>query len=237
MSAVSKHSKMPENLKTLVFNGWAAGSEIWNATTFERDWIFSYIEQLDALPEKVIDDSSCVLLVGFSMGGANALKMLLSRREKICGAVLVSPSVRMMEERSDPERGESKGKQVWRGMSERRFAALKYGTESVYKNDPSPLYSKENLDRGLEFLRNTDLRDELLEFSSQQCEREIPIAIVSSERDGIVSAENIHFLKKIFPSALSYSVPGNEHTLPVVAPAIIDMAVENVKKLISKERA
>ena len=233
--SVHHHSHQP--LKTLVFNGWAAGAEIWNATSFSRDWTFSYIEQLDGLAEKVIDDSSRVLLVGFSMGGANALKMLLSKRERICGAVFVSASVRMMEERAEIEEGETKGRLLWRGMSERRLAALKHGTELVYSNDPSPLYSKENLERGLHFLRTTDLREELERFSSTQEARTLPVAIVSCERDGIVSADNTNFLKRVFPSSAFYSVQGNEHTLPVVAPETIDRAVEAVKQMLFKEGA
>ena len=60
-------------MKVLVFNGWAAGPEAWALTTFHRDWTFSYIEQMDGLPEEVADSlEGPFLLVGFSMGGLRA---------------------------------------------------------------------------------------------------------------------------------------------------------------------
>jgi pimeloyl-ACP methyl ester carboxylesterase len=222
-------------LRTLLFNGWAAGAEIWENTSFQRDWTFSYIEQLDGLSNKVMEESSDVLLVGFSMGGSNVLKALLDWPDKVRAAVFVSASVRMMEERSEIAQGATRGEVIWRGLGERRFAALRFGTQCVYKNDPSELFSNENLERGLDFLRATDLRERLEAFSADPRSRKIPMAIISSERDGIVSPDNAAFLKKVFPQAYVFTVPGNEHTLSVTVPEIIDAAVAEVKKLALRE--
>lgn len=231
MSAAPSLPLPRDPLRTLVFNGWAAGAEIWEGTSFRRDWTFSYVEQLDGVPGRVMEDIHRAVLVGFSMGGSNALKALLDMPEKVRGAVFVSASVRMMEERAEPAPGEKRGAVLWRGLSERRFAALRLGTENIYRNDPSPVFSKENLGRGLGFLRSTDLRERLVEFRSDPRSREIPVAVISSERDGIVSPGNAAFLKAVFPQAYVFSVPGNEHTLPVTVPGIIDAAVAEVMKL------
>ena len=72
-------------MKCLVFNGWAAGPETWALCTFPRDWVFDYVEQLDGLPEKVMEDSDEVVLVGFSTGGSSALRMWLRYPEKVKG--------------------------------------------------------------------------------------------------------------------------------------------------------
>ena len=205
-------------LKTLVFNGWAAGHEAWDLCTFEHDWVFNYVERLDGLPERIIADSDEVLLVGFSMGGSTALRMLLRFPEKVKGLVLISATPCMMEKK------EGEG-EVWKGMSERRLAALKLGTEMMFNGDPSPMYDPVNMNRGLDYLRTTDLRHELLAVSGRAA---IPVAIFQSERDGIVRPANAEFLKRVFPQASVTYVPGNEHVLPVTIPDLIDKAVEEI---------
>ena len=203
-------------MKILVFNGWAAGPEAWALCEFPHDWVFDYVEQLDGLPEKVMEDSSEVVLVGFSMGGSTALRMLLRYPEKVKGLVLVSATPRMMEE------------EAWKGMSERRLEALHLGTQMLFQDDPSPMYREDNMQRGLDYLRNTDLRSELLEYSAKLIPDPrslIPVSIFQSERDGIVRTNNAAFLKQVFPQAKVTMVPGSEHVLPVTVPELIDEAV------------
>ena len=216
-------------MKTLVFNGWAAGPEVWALCSFPHDWIFDYVEQLDGLPEKVMDDSDEVILVGFSMGGSTALRMLLRAPEKVKGLVLISTTPCMME-RPD---------ESWRGMSERRLAALRLGTQMMFKDDPSPMYDERNMERGLEYLKSTDLRETLKSLAARPevapYHREhvlslIPVHVFQSERDGIVRPSNAAFLKGIFPQAKVTMVPGNEHVLPVTVPEKIDEAVESIAR-------
>ena len=137
--------------KVLVFNGWAAGPEAWLLTTFPRDWTFSYIEELDGLPEWVMEDSDEVILVGFSMGGSMALGTYLKYPEKVKGMVLVSATPCMLEKKSEG----------WAGMSERRFRAFAAGVELMFGEDPAPWYEPKQLARGLEYLLKTDLRKDL----------------------------------------------------------------------------
>lgn len=203
-------------MTVLVFNGWAAGPETWQLCSFRHDWIFSYVEQLDGLHHQVLDDAEDVIMVGFSMGGAMALKSLLKYSCKVRGLVLVSATPRMMEQKSEG----------WVGMSERRLNALKEGTNLVYGNDPSLLFEEKNLARGLEFLHDTDLRSALEEMPKTS----FPVEIIQAERDGIVRPGNAEFLKRIFPQAKLTMVPGSEHVLPVKVPELIDQAVERVVK-------
>ena len=216
-------------MKVLVFNGWAAGPETWSLCEFPHDWVFDYVEQLDGLPEKVMEDADEVVLVGFSMGGSTALRMLLRYPEKVKGLVLVSATPRMMEERRDQGSG-MRDQVVWKGMSERRLAALRLGTQMMFKDDPSPMYDERNMERGLEYLRNTDLREELLARGRETGDgrRELPAWIFQSERDGIVRPSNAAFLKQVFPQAKVTTVPGNEHVLPVTIPELIDEAVDGI---------
>ena len=214
-------------MKTLVFNGWAAGPEAWALCSFPHDWVFDYVEQMDGLPEKVMDDSDEVILVGFSMGGSTALRMLLRAPEKVKGLVLISTTPRMMEVKRDQGSG-IRDQVLWKGMSERRLAALKLGTEMTFRDDPSPMYDKRNMARGLDYLRNTDLRSDLLGYSKSLIpgpRSPIPVCIFQSERDGIVRPSNAAFLKEVFPQAKVTMVPGNEHVLPITVPGLIDQAV------------
>ena len=205
-------------MRCLVFNGWAAGPETWARCQFPHDWVFDYVEQLDGLPEKVMEESDEVVLVGFSMGGSTALRMWLKYPEKVNGLVLVSATPRMMEDEN------------WRGMSERRLAALRLGTKMMFKGDPSPMYDEKNMERGLDYLRNTDLRAELLARGRKTGDgrREMPVCVFQSERDGIVRPSNAEFLKQVFPQAKVTMVPGNEHVLPITAPELIDEAVFDI---------
>ena len=206
-------------MRCLVFNGWAAGPETWSLCTFPHDWIFDYVEQLDGLPEKVMEDSDEVVLVGFSMGGSLALRMWLKYPEKIKGMVLVSTTPCMMEAAN------------WKGMSERRLAALRLGTKMMFRDDPSPMYDEKNMELGLEYLKTTDLRLQLLSISESgesAKRRNLPVWIFQSERDGIVRPNNAEFLKGVFPQAKVMMVPGNEHVLPITVPELIDGAVFDI---------
>ena len=206
-------------MKVLVFNGWAAGPEAWALCKFPHDWVFDYVEQLDGLPEKVMEDSDEVVLVGFSMGGSTALRMWLKWPEKVKGLVLVSATPRMMEDEN------------WKGMSERRLAALRLGTQMMFRDDPSPMYDERNMERGLDYLKTTDLRSQLLSISESGesvKRRNFPVFIFQSEKDGIVRPSNAEFLKQVFPQAKVTMVPGNEHVLPITVPELIDAAVFDI---------
>ena len=202
-------------MRCLVFNGWAAGPETWALCAFPHDWVFDYIEQLDGLPEKVMEESDEVVLVGFSMGGSTALRMFLKYPEKVKGLVLVSATPRMMEDEN------------WKGMSERRLAALRLGTKMMFKDDPSPMYDERNMERGLDYLRATDLREalQLRAARPESAPYQAPVFIFQSEKDGIVRPSNAEFLKKVFPQARVTMVPGSEHVLPITVPELIDEAV------------
>ena len=211
-------------MTTLVFNGWAAGPETWELCTFRHDWVFDYVEQLDGLPEKVIEDFDEVVLVGFSMGGSSALRMMLRHPEKVRGMVLVSSSPCMMEERRNNGDG-TRGEVVWRGMSRHRLDAFRFGTRMIFADDPSPVYDPVSMDRGIEYLLSTDIRSELLKFSESEDNTNFPVSIFQSECDGIVKPNNAEFLKRVFPHARLTMIPGCEHVLPVTIPELIDEAV------------
>ena len=233
-------------MRCLVFNGWAAGPETWRLCTFPHDWVFDYVEQLDGLPEKMMDEFDEAVLVGFSMGGSTALRMLLKYPEKVKGLVLISATPRMMEvKHRDTEAQRTDGTLClcdsvfktgctgeWQGMSERRLAALRLGTQMAFRDDPSPMYAMVNMERGLDYLRNTDLRAELASYAScASYESCIPVTIFQSERDGIVRPNNAEFLKGVFPQAKVTMVPGGEHVLPIAVPELIDAAVFDIMKL------
>ena len=206
-------------MRILVFNGWAAGPETWALCAFPHDWVFDYVEQLDGLPEKVMEESDKVLLVGFSMGGSTALRMFLKWPEKVKGLVLISTTPRMMEAEN------------WKGMSERRLAALRLGTQMMFRDDPSPMYDERNMERGLDYLKTTDLRLQLLSISESGesvKRRNFPVFIFQSEKDGIVRPSNAEFLKEVFPQAKVTMVSGNEHVLPIRVPELIDEAVFDI---------
>ena len=232
-------------MRCLVFNGWAAGPETWRLCTFPHDWVFDYVEQLDGLPEKVMSELDGAVLVGFSMGGSSALRMLLKYPEKVKGLVLISATPRMMEVKlrgSEAQRGDETlclcdsvlktgGAVEWRGMSERRLEALRLGTKMAFRDDPSPMYDEKNIERGLDYLKSTDLRLRLLPISESgesMKRRNLPVWIFQSERDGIVRPSNAEFLKRVFPQAKVTMVPGNEHVLPIRIPELIDEAVFDI---------
>ena len=212
-------------MKTFVLNGWSASEQAWDLCSFPRDRVFSYVEQLEGLPEKAVAAEDEVVLVGWSMGGSSALRLALSYPEKIKGLVLVAATARMMKDDG------------WVGMSDRRLAALEVGLKMTHgegffgipdgKPNPYMLDEERNLARGLVYLKETDIRaalEELKALGRLKC----PVAIFQSERDGIVRAENAAYLKSIFPQASVTMVPGSEHALPIIIPEAIDAAVSAV---------
>lgn len=215
-------------VKTLVLNGWAASRQAWDLCAFHRDVVFSYIDQLDGLPERSIDETIAAcpdthfLVVGWSMGGSSALRLACRYCRHIAGLVLVAATPRMME---DKPAG-------WRGMSPKRLDALHRGLVLTHgegffgvpegKPNPYQMDSDENLLRGLHYLTDTDVRADLERLVP---EMRFPVAIFQSERDGIVRPENAAYLKKLFPHATAVMVPGAEHALPIFIPELIDATV------------
>ena len=166
-----------------------------------------------------------VVLVGWSMGGSTALRLAVAAPEKIRGIVLVAATARMMQAPG------------WAGMSERRLAALEVGLKMTHGEglselpagapNPYMLDEDRNLARGLDYLRETDVRQELVDLRASG-RLKCPVFVFQSERDGIVRRENADFLRTVFPNAVVDIVPGSEHALPVTIPDRIDMAVASV---------
>ena len=209
-------------MKTFVLNGWAAGEAAWSLCRFHRDRIFSYIEQLDGEVDRAMESTKePVTLVGWSMGGSMALKVLLDHPDRIANLVLLAATPRMMEDKSTG----------WKGMSPRRLEAFELGLKLTRgdgffprpegRPNPYMIDTDSNLRRGLDYLLETDLRSDLAEL------KDLPprVALFHAAHDGIVRPENLDYLKSIFPHAASTVVPGCEHALPIEIPQLIDEAV------------
>lgn len=210
----------------LVLNGWAASPHAWDLCRFigrNNCRLLSYIEQLDfEIPKFEIRNPNSII-VGWSMGGSMALRLACEHPEKVAGLVLVAATPRMMEADG------------WHGMSARRLEALRRGIEltngqgffGVPEGKPNPymMDTSENLEAGLKYLLDTDIRADLERVFSDGAHK-FPVYIFQSERDGIVRAENAAYLKTIFPHAYVTMVPGAEHALPIQIPKEIDDAVD-----------
>lgn len=222
-------------LPVFVLNGWAASPHAWDLCRFRRTRLFSYVDQLDGLPEKALAEVERCILVGWSMGGSSTLRLAARWPEKIAGLVLIAATPRMMEEK---ETG-------WKGMTPRRLDALRYGLAmtrgegffGVPEGKPNPYLVDEpvNLERGLRYLLETDVRAELTgahgteprhEDSREISAPSTKVFVFQSEHDGIVRPENAAWLKTVFPQATVTMVPGTEHALPIFIPEKIDEAVD-----------
>ena len=73
--------------RTLVLSGWAAGPEAWNLCTVHHDWLFSYAEQMDGLPERVMADFDDVLAEAARKCREKGLSFIVANdvSEKGCG--------------------------------------------------------------------------------------------------------------------------------------------------------
>jgi hypothetical protein len=124
----------------------------------------------------------------------------------------------------------------WRGMSPRRLDALRRGLEltrgegfsGIPDGRPNPYMMDEavNLERGLRYLRETDLRSRLEASAPRMADMDI--RIFQSRTDGIVRAENAGYLSGVFPAAEVTMVDGSEHALSVTVPELIDEAVFDI---------
>lgn len=220
-----------ERTGTIVLNGWAASEHAWDLCAFmnrtgpdgERPVLYSYVDQLDGLPERAFGRGGRYVAVGWSMGGSSALRLACRYPSQIAGLVLIAATPRMMEDRDAG----------WRGMTQLRLDALRRAIEithgqgffGVPEGLPNPYMvdSDANLNRGLGYLLEVDLRAELERVFGAGCA--FPVHVFQSEHDGIVRSENAAYLKRVFPDAEVSIVPGNEHALPIMTPEQIDQAV------------
>ena len=221
----------------MVLNGWAASAHAWDLCAFMKESapdgtppiLFSYVDQLDGKPERMFENGGRFILVGWSMGGSSAMSLACRYPDQIAGLVLVAATPRMMEEKDSG----------WRGMSPRRLEALRKGLEltrgqgffGIPEGKPNPYMQDEpeNLERGLRYLLETDLRADVERVFETGCG--FPVYIFQSEHDGIVRSSNAIWLKKVFPDAHLSMVEGGEHALPIMIPNQIDAAVQLVKGL------
>ena len=247
--AAARSASVPyqRELPVFVLNGWASSTHAWDLCRFMRTRLFGYVEQLDGEPEKSMESVERCILVGWSMGGSSALRLAARWPEKIAGLVLVAATPRMMEDKATG----------WKGMSSRRLEALRYGlvmTQGVGmfgvpegKPNPYLLDAPANLERGLKYLLETDLRADLERVFQRGCfeqqsgqqahnnkmcaRRSLAVHIFQSEHDGVVRAANADYLQKVFPQASVTMVPGTEHALPIYIPELIDEAVDSCIRL------
>ena len=221
-----------ERTGTIVLNGWAASEHAWDLCAFMNRTgpdggspvLYSYVDQLDGLPERAFGRGGRYVVVGWSMGGSSALRLACRYPLQIAGLVLIAATPRMMEERDSG----------WKGMSPSRLEALRRGFELTHgqgffglpPDKPNPYIedSPENLARGLLFLKETDVRGELSRVFADGCG--FPVYVLQSEHDGIVQSSNADYLKRIFPAAVVHRISGGEHALPIWTPELIDDAVK-----------
>ena len=246
-AARSASAPYQRELPVFVLNGWASSTHAWDLCRFMRTRLFGYVEQLDGEPERAMESVERCVLVGWSMGGSSALRLAARWPEKIAGLVLVAATPRMMEDKATG----------WKGMSPRRLEALRYGlvmTQGVGmfgvpegKPNPYLLDAPANLERGLKYLLETDLRADLERVFQRECfeqqsgqqaynnkmcaRRSLAVHIFQSEHDGVVRAANADYLQKVFPQASVTIVPGTEHALPIFIPELIDEAVDSCIRL------
>ena len=216
-------------MRTYVLNGWAASLKAWSGCGFAFDRLYSYAEALDGEFERdLVADSSPVVAVGWSMGGSILLENVARHPQCFAGLVVVAASVRMMKDVD------------WKGMSERRLAALRKGLDyslaggamfPVPEPNPSMDDSEENLSRGLDYLRRVDCRAALLEASRRGEFDSIEVKIFQSERDAVVGVHNARFIAEVFPRAELVAVEGAEHALPVTCAAEIGESVSSMQRL------
>ncbi len=214
-------------MKTFVLNGWSASPDAWKLCTFPIDRLLSYREQLDGVPEKVLETVDEVLLVGWSMGTSTALRLWMAYPEKVKGIVLLAAMPRMLSDTN------------WVGISPRRLDALYQATVMTHGEgffgpppgapNPYSTDTEENLRAGIRYLAETDLRASLEAFVPQVAS-DFPLYLFHSERDGIVRSAQSTYLKGLFLSAQVTFIPGTEHALPVIIPREIDAAVGEIQK-------
>jgi len=223
-----------EPIGIMVLNGWAASPHAWDLCSFMKcaapnglpPKLYSYVDQLDGKPEADFAYGGRFLLVGWSMGGSSALRLACRWPDQVAGLVLVATTPRMMEERETE----------WKGMSPRRLDALRKGLELTHGqgffgvSDGKPdLYvedAPENLERGLKYLLETDLRADVKRVFGGGCG--FPVHVFQSEQDGIVRSFNALWLKEMFPDATLTMIEGGEHALSVLVPERIDESVSSV---------
>ena len=59
-------------MKTIILNGWAASERAWELCDCAKGpdaRIVSYLEQMDGVAERVLDEAGKAVVVGWSMGG------------------------------------------------------------------------------------------------------------------------------------------------------------------------
>ena len=224
-----------DSVKVMVLNGWAASPQAWDLCGFMNGsaldggqaMLFSYVDQLDGKPEREFEKGGRFILVGWSMGGSSALRLACRYRDQIAGLVLVAATPRMMEDRDSG----------WMGMSPRRLEALRKGLEltkgqgffGIPEGKPNPYMQDDpvNLERGLRYLLETDIRADVERTFCSGCD--FPVQVFQSEHDGIVRRSNAIWIGKVFPKAKISMVEGGEHALPIMVSGQIDAAVSSMK--------
>ena len=223
-----------DSIGIMTLNGWAASPQAWDLCRFMKSAapdglpprLYSYIDQLDGRPEADFDKGGRFVLVGWSMGGSSALRLACRWPGQIAGLVLLATTPRMME---DAATG-------WNGMTPRRLEALRKGLEITHgqgffgspEGKPNPYMEdvRENLERGLKYLLETDLRAEAERVFGGGID--FPVHVFQCEHDGIVRSSNAAWLKSLFPNAEMTMLEGTEHALPIMIPELIDAAVASI---------
>ena len=165
--------------------------------------------------------TEAAIVVGWSLGSLLALQAALSRPEKVAGLCLISPTSRMIEDEAYVGVPEKVLKAMLVQFKRKPLAVMENFAENCFYPRKKPVFCSlfmdmaqsfphESMNRGLRFLKETDLRARLSHV-------EAPVLLLHGREDAIIPVEQGRHLEAHLNKA-TLAVASGGHGLPLTHP-------------------
>lgn len=222
--------------------GWAASPQLWQSVMnglaevvdpHAIPWPDAVFGEPPLLHQVVAGSPAPVVLAGWSLGSLAIMQTALAFPDRVKALVLVSGTPRLTADpKSDYPGSDPRACRAMR-------AKLQSAPEEVLRDfatlgfHPSPasrfceafvmsgmLQNREELQRGLDYLNTTDLRDRVGELR-------MPVLLIHGTEDQVVPVGSCRWLAARLPQATLVELPGAGHTLPTTQALAVVSAIRD----------
>lgn len=197
-------------------SGWGTTSGAWAGVLNELPkFKHSFISWSDFLSADQTSLSPNSILIGWSLGSLAALKLAIDNLSNIQKLILLSPTARMLKEKNYSGVRASILKSMIKNLSTNRETVLHEFAQNASGGDAqftqsftsqAASFSTEELSRGLDHLKSTDLREEIKSIK-------IPTLILHGTNDNIIPLSQGEYLANNIAGAKIKTFNGT-HSLP-----------------------
>ena len=217
-------------MEIVFISGWATNSSIWNKVKIEQSFPVKYLDWNSVLKGNYTLPAECIL-VGWSLGGQQALNML--HHKEVKGILLISSMCNITSKKERPGVNPNLFKQITTMLERSRSGYL----SSFFKQCGAIEEDLNELMKQSESFTISELLEGLNMMFKEEVTptRALPASIMHGTSDKVIPYECSEYIfnKYLYQCTSLYPVNGGNHLIPMTHPERIIEAVNELVKRVN----